>query len=197
MAASSATVAEALELLVRYAATTNEDVRPELVRHNDETIPTTRHLFSCEEPSQHFSEFVGLAVVRLLRRLTNRDFALSRITFAHARRSELREVHGILRCPVGFSHPTDSWVLPQSVTELPIVSRDSQLLLILEAHAERLLAERQMVDGLRGVVESHLASVLPRGNVQAAEVARRLGMSPGRLAAISLHPVLCIPSHDA
>jgi AraC-like DNA-binding protein len=177
LAASSASVAQALEHLARYAATTNEDTRLELSRDKDDTVLATRHVLALDEHGQQFSEFLALAIVRMLRNLTNRDFVPSRITFAHGRRSGLREVHRMLGCPVEFSQPTDSWVLPQSATELPIVSRDSQLLQILEVHADYLIAERRTAEGLRGVVESHLVTVLPSGKVQAAEVAKQLGMS--------------------
>src|SRR4051812_8790728 len=74
---------------------------------------------------------------------TNRDFAPVRITFAHGRNSRLREVHRLLRCPVQFAQSADSWVLPQSVMEYPILSEDGQLLQILETHADDLLAKRR------------------------------------------------------
>jgi hypothetical protein len=45
------------------------------------------------------------------------------------------------------------------------VSRDSHLLQILETHAENLLSQRHTAAGLRGLVESQLASALPRGRV--------------------------------
>jgi AraC-like DNA-binding protein len=99
------------------------------------------------------------------------------MTFVHARNSDLREIHCLLRCPVEFAHATDSWVLPQSVMELPIVSEDRHLLQILEAHADDLLSERRTASGLQGLVENHLLSVLPSGGVQAAVVAKQLGMS--------------------
>jgi len=70
---------------------------------------------------------LSLAVIRALNRATNRDFAPSRMTFAHPRNSELREIHCILRCPVEFAQTTDSWVFPHRVMELPITSGDSQL----------------------------------------------------------------------
>ncbi len=177
LAASSASVEQALAQIVRFAATTNEDVRPELATHLGDPVLITRHVLAADELHQQFSEFLALAVVRVLRRLTNRDVVPLRTTFAHARISGLREVHRILRCPVEFSQPLDSCVLPQRVMELPIVSHDSHLLHILETHAEQLLAERHAANELRGVVESHLARALPSGRVRAAEVARQLGMS--------------------
>jgi AraC-like DNA-binding protein len=99
------------------------------------------------------------------------------MTFAHPRNLALREIHRILRCPVEFAQTTDSWVLPQSVMDLPITSGDSHLLHILEAHADDLLSERRTATGLRGLVENRLLSTLPSGKVQTAVVAQQLGMS--------------------
>ena len=175
--ASSATVAEALEQLARYAATTNEAVRIEISRHKVETVLTARFLLGVDEPRRQASEFLALAVTRALCSETNRDFAPSRVTFVHARNSDLREIHRLLRCPVEFAHATGSWVFPQSVMELPIISQDSCLLQILEAHAGDLLSERHTLVGLRGMVENHLLSLLPSGKVQATVVAQQLGMS--------------------
>ena len=68
-------------------------------------------------------------------------------------------------------------VLSRSVMELGVVSEDSQLLQILEAHAEDLLSKRHAVAGLPAIVESQLIGVLPSGNAQAALIAKQLGMS--------------------
>jgi AraC-like DNA-binding protein len=177
LAASSATVAEALDNLARYAGTTNEAVLVELSRHKEETIVTVRPVRAYDEPRRQFSEFTALAVIRSLRKQTNRDFAPSRMTFAHIRNTGLREIHRILRCPVEFGHATDSWVLPQSVMELAIISADSHLLQVLTRHADDLLAERRSATGLQSMVESQLLNLLPSGRVQAASVAQQLGMS--------------------
>jgi AraC-like DNA-binding protein len=177
LTASSATVADALEHLARYVGTTNEAVLVEISRGKAETIVTVRHAPALDEPRRQFSEFCTLEVIRALAKETNRDVAPSRITFAHARKSELKEIHRILRCPVEFMQATDSWVVPESVMALPIVSNDSHLLRILEAHADDLLAERRKAAGLRGLVEDHLLRALPSGRVQAAVVAEQIGMS--------------------
>jgi AraC-like DNA-binding protein len=177
LTAASATVAEALEHLVRYTGTANEAVHLEISQHKDETVLTLRPIDGHDEPRRQFSEFIALAVIRALNRATNRDFAPMRMTFTHPRNLALREIHRILRCPVEFAQTTDSWVLPQSVMELPITSGDSHLLHILEAHADDLLSERRTATGLRGLVEIQLLSMLPSGKVQTAVVAQQLGMS--------------------
>ena len=89
----------------------------------------------------------------------------------------MREVHRILRCPVEFMQAVDSWVLPQSILELPVISEDSRLLQILEAHAGDMLSEKRAPAGLRSLVEDQLIGLLPSGRARAAVVAEQLGMS--------------------
>jgi hypothetical protein len=95
LAASSATVATALEHLVRYAATTSEEVRLEVSRLRNETVLTHRPMLAFDEPRRQFSEFIALALMRVLCKLTNRDVIPSRVTFVHPRNTELREIHGM------------------------------------------------------------------------------------------------------
>jgi AraC-like DNA-binding protein len=177
LAASSETVAEALEHLARYAATATEEIRLEISRQKDETLLTFRRVGTFDEPIRQQSELAALGFLRVLRTLTNRDFALSRMSFVHARGSELREVHRILRCPVEFLQPTDSWVLPQQVMELPIISEDHHLLQILETHADVLLAARRTTTGVRDLVEDQLVGTLASGRMGVARIAEQLGTS--------------------
>jgi len=174
---SAPTVAEALVNLARYSRTTNEALVVEISRRKDEVILAIRHLQEFDELHRQFFELLALWFIRTLHKETNHDFTLLRVTFTHARNADLREVHRLLRCPVEFAHAVDSWVLPQRAMDLPIVSGDSQLLRILTAHADDLLAERHSVTGLQGMVTNQLASLLPSGESRAAVVARQLGMS--------------------
>jgi len=171
------TVSEALENLARYSQTTNEALAVEISRRKDVVILAVRHVQEFDEQHRQFFELLALWLIRTLHKETNRDFTVLRVTFSHARNADLREVHRLLRCPVDFAQGVDSWVLPQRVMDLPIVSGDSQLLKILTAHANDLLAERHSVTGLQGMVANQLASLLPSGESRAAVVARQLGMS--------------------
>ena len=82
LGASSATVAEALELLARYSGTADEADRFEIARHKDETVLTNRPALAFDDPRRQVSEFDALAIIKALRTVTNRDFAPSRVTFA-------------------------------------------------------------------------------------------------------------------
>ena len=185
---SAPTVAEALVNLARYSRTTNEALVVEISRQKDEVILAIRHLQEFDELHRQFFELLALWFIRTLHKETNRDFTLLRVTFTHARNADLREVHRLLRCPIEFAQAVDSWVLPQRVMDLPIVSGDSRLLKILTAHADDLLAERHSVTGLESRVANQLASLLPSGESRAAVVARQLGMSP-RSSGRSITPI--------
>src|SRR5215469_14129141 len=87
LAAASATVAEALEHLARYAGAANEALHLEMSQYKGETVLTVHPIDGHEEPRRQFSEFIALAVIRALNRATNRDFAPSHMTFAHPRNS--------------------------------------------------------------------------------------------------------------
>src|SRR5215469_5795775 len=177
LAGSSPTVSKALEHLVHYSATSNEALVLEIFRHEDEVILTIRHVQQFDEPHQQFFELLALWFIRTLHTQTNLDFAPLRVTFAHAREAGQREVHRLLRCPVEFAQTVDSWVLPQRIMDLPIVSGDSYLLRILTVHADELLTERHSATSLQSMVADQLISLLPSGEIRAAAVARRLNMS--------------------
>jgi AraC-like DNA-binding protein len=177
LAASSATVGEALEQLAQYAATTTEEIRLEILPKEGETVLYFHRVLAVDQPVCQQSELAALGLIRALRKVTNRDFSPSRIGFTHARNSGLREIHRMLRCPVEFVQAVDGWVLPQRIMELPIVSEDSHLLQILEAHADEILSEKHTVTGLRDLVEDRLIRLLPNGRTQAAVIAEQLGMS--------------------
>ena len=174
---SARTVSKALENFARYSKTTNEALVVEISRQKDEVILSIRHVQEFDEPRRQFFELVALWFVRTLHQQTNRHFNPLRVTFTHARNSDLREVHRLLRCPVDFAQALDSWVLPRHVMNLPMVSGDNRLLRILTTHADDLLAERHSASGLQSMVANQLVSLLPSGEARAAAVAQRLGMS--------------------
>jgi AraC-like DNA-binding protein len=182
--ASSATVSGALKRLARYARTASQEIHWEIaVSHQQqEALLTFRRELAFDGSYRQHSEFIALAVNRALRKLTNRDIAPLRMTFTHPRNSELKEIHRVLRCPVEFAQLTDSWVLSQSVMDLPIVSEDPRLLEVLVAHGDDLLSERRKTIGMRGLVENQLVSVLSSGQVQTGMIAEQLGMSVRSLA---------------
>jgi hypothetical protein len=80
---------------------------------------------ACHRRQRKAGPGASTVVFRTLHAQTNLDFAPLRVTFTHPRAAGQREVHRLLRCPVEFAQTVDSWVLPQRVMDLPIVSGDS------------------------------------------------------------------------
>src|SRR3981081_3350 len=99
LAASSATVAETLEHLAEYAATTTDEIRLEISQQQNESLLILPAALVADAPCRQHSEFTALSFNRVLHKLTNRDFSPSRVGFAHARDSGLRTVHRTLRYP--------------------------------------------------------------------------------------------------
>ena len=60
LAASSETVAEALEYLARYAATATAEIRMEISRQKDETLLTFHRVLGFDEPTRQQSELLAL-----------------------------------------------------------------------------------------------------------------------------------------
>ena len=119
LSGSARTVSKALDNLARYSRTTNEALVIEISQDKDEVTLIIRHVEEFDEPAGQFFELIALWFIRALHRQTNRHFNPVRITFTHARNSDLREVHHLLRCPVDFAQAVDSCVLPQRVMEAP------------------------------------------------------------------------------
>ena len=94
---SARTVAEALENFARYSATTNEALVVEISRSKDEVTLAIRHAQDLDESHRQFFELLALWFVRTLHKETNRHINPLRVTFTHARNSDLREVHRLLR----------------------------------------------------------------------------------------------------
>lgn len=181
LAGSARTVSKALDNLARYSKTTNEALVVEISQGKDEVTLAIRHVQEFDEPTRQFFELIALWFIRALHAQTNRHFNPVRVTFTHARTSDLREVHHLLQCPVDFAQTVDSCVLPQRVMDLRIVSGDHHLLQILTAYADDLLATRRSVSGLQSMVVNQLIDQLPSGESRAAAVAQRLNMSPRSL----------------
>jgi AraC-like DNA-binding protein len=88
-----------------------------------------------------------------------------------------------LGCDVEFGSDVDEIVFSDSVQDLPVVSGDPYLNRILVKFCEDAFSQRPASGGSwRRDVESAIASLLPHGKAQAAEIARQLGMSRRTLA---------------
>jgi len=179
--ASSERLDEALRYAARYSSAVNDGIK--LTLREDKTlniafeyVGVTRHL------DQHQIEFWMAALVRVCRQITNRRLVPDSVSFAH-RRKPSSELSTFFGCDIRFGSDVDEAVFPISVRDVAVVSGDPFLNQVLIKYSDEALAYRTA--GQRSfapAVENEIAVLLPQGKAQAAEVARRLGLSQKTLA---------------
>jgi AraC-like DNA-binding protein len=181
VAASSATIGEALRKTERYCRLVNEGVS---LRFAPKDMTITLHYVGVERRlDRHQIEFWLTSIVRLNRVLTHRRLIPSRVKVAHRRRATPAQVKSFLGGEVEFGSNVDQIAFPRSVEAIPIASADHHLNDLLVTYCEEALAHRKPGGAsLRSSIENAIAPLLPHGEARAGEIARRLGVSPRTLA---------------
>jgi AraC-like DNA-binding protein len=180
--ASSELLNDAFQKVARFSAITNEGVSVRF-RAGREAAITFDYVGVERRSDRHQIEFWLLSLVRLCRQLANRRLMPSRVRLVHRRKKTPAEFRTLLGCEVEFGCEVDEVVFPGAVATMPVGSADSYLNEILLKSCEEALAHRAPArTSLRSSVENAMAPLLPHGNANAVEVARRIGMSHRTLA---------------
>jgi AraC-like DNA-binding protein len=180
--ASSDFLNDALEKIARYSTITNEGVSVKF-RVGREAAIDLDYLGVARRSDCHQIEFWLLSFVRLCRQLTNRRLIPTRIRMAHRRNKAPAKFESLLGCEIEFGCGVDQIVFPRAVTLMPIGTADSYLNEILMKSCEEALAYRLPARiPLRSSIENAMAPLLPHGQANAAEIARRIGLSQRTLA---------------
>jgi AraC-like DNA-binding protein len=181
--ASSGTLGDALQRVVRYSTVSNEAIR----LHCPDRSPTVviidyvgvpRHL------DRHQIEFVLTLLVRICRSLTDLQLSPVRAVVAHRRAVDASEFERFLGCPIIFGGRADQLAFEQSVQWMPVVSADPYLNDMLTRYCEEALSRTRRTGQatLRATVENAIAPLLPHGTARLGEVASKLGISERTLA---------------
>jgi AraC-like DNA-binding protein len=178
VAASSATLGEALQRAARYSGTVNEGLSVKYVQGDDirmvfEYVGVARH------SDRHQIEFLMTALIRLCRQLTGLHLVPSRVRITHYgghhRASELAAFFGN---NITFGARADEVTFAGPVKTLTVTSADPYLNELLVANCEQALSHRRTDRGaFRVAVENAIVPLLPHGKVRASEIAARLGLS--------------------
>jgi AraC-like DNA-binding protein len=180
--ASSEILNDALQKAARYSGITNEGISLKF-RPRKEAAIALDYVGVERRSDRHQIEFWLLSLVRLCRQLTNRRLVPGRISVVHHRRKTPAEFRSLFGCEIEFGSAVDQVVFPAAVALMPIGSADSHLNELLMKYCEEALAHRAPSHaGLRSSVENAMAPLLPHGNANAVEIARRIGMSHRTLA---------------
>jgi AraC-like DNA-binding protein len=178
---SSDLLGEALRRAERYCAIINEGVRLR-VREGKEPVLAVRYIGVQRCSDRHQIEAWVTSLLRICRRLTNRDLLPSRVSFVHRRVGGCPEMDGFMGRDVTLGADADEVVFLGTAQQMPVLDADPYLNRLLVRFCEEARSHRAASSTFRVGVENAIAPLLPHGKAHAPEIARRLGVSPRTLA---------------
>ena len=179
--ASSENLREVFERGARYSAMVNEGVLQKFVDGRQPGL-VIRYSGVRRQADRHQIEFWMVSLIRICRQLTARQLRPVRVRLTHFRGKGGARLSRFAGCPVEFGAAADEILFAREVLQLRVVNSDRYLNRLLVEVCEQALANRRSPDAFAARVENVLAPLLPHGEARAAEVARRLGMSPRTFA---------------
>ncbi len=169
---------ESVALLARYCKIVNESIRLKLTHRPVGVIVDVDYVGISRHRMRQNSEFGISVVVKALREITGREVRPTRVAWAHARTTDVREFERFYGCPVEFGAPSDQIEFSNETFALPLVTEDPHLLETLRPFCDEAARARNTATGsLRASVETEVQRLLPHGQAQAERVAKALGVS--------------------
>jgi AraC-like DNA-binding protein len=180
--ASSDTLGSALNRASRYSRITNEAI---VLQYRVATEPALRLNYSGipRHVDRQQIEFCIVAMIRVCRLLSGRQFLPKRVSLMHARPRDISRFARFIGNDVEFGSDADEIAFPTGSADWTLVNADSRLnKILLDVCEDNLNARGANTGAFRAVVENAIAPVLPHGQAQANVVAKKLGMSERTLA---------------
>jgi AraC-like DNA-binding protein len=182
VAASAATLGEALRQAIRYTSVVNEGLALRYTRGQAITV-SFDHIGVARQSDRHQIEFCMAILIRMSRQLTGVRLVPSRVKLIHHRGSNSAGLAAFFGVDVDFGARADEIVFDKAAEKTPIVSADSYLNELLIGYGEEALARLACHRGsCRAKVENAIAPLLPYGQARAGNIARQLGVSQRTLA---------------
>jgi AraC-like DNA-binding protein len=182
VAASSATLDDALQRAGRYASLVNEGIAMEYAAGGAAAM-RFNYLGVARHSDRHQIEFTVTILVRLCRALAAKRLQPLRVRFTHRRAEDPSEINSFFGCETEFGAEVDEVVFDGAIARLPVIGADPYLNKLLVAHFEEAVSRRPSIQGtFRASVENAITPLLPHGQARVGDVSRSLGMSPRTLA---------------
>ena len=178
---SSDLLGDALRRAERFCAIINESVRLR-VREGKELALAITYVGVERLSDRHQIEAWVTFLVRICRKITNRDLMPCRLSFIHRREGGCPEMDAFMGRKVTFGAEADEIVFVGTAPQMPVLAADPYLNRLLVKYCEEARSHRAAVSTFRVGVENAIAPVLPHGKARVPEIASRLGVSPRTLA---------------
>jgi AraC-like DNA-binding protein len=175
--ASSDTLGDALRRASRYSRITNEAV---VLQYEEAREPRLRLVYSGipRHADQQQIEFCIVAMVRLSRALSGRQFFPKHVSISHVRPRGPAKFAGVLGKGLEFGSDADEIEFPGGSAGWALVHADARLnKILLKTCEESLHSRKSNTSRLRVTVENTISPLLPHGQAKMNVVAKKLGMS--------------------
>jgi len=156
---SSDTLGGALHRASRYSQVTNEAI---VLKYREGRVPTLRLLYSGipRHTDRHQIEFCIVAMIRLSRELSGRQFLPQRVSMIQARSAGRSKFARFLGKNIEFSSDADEITFPAGSADWALVNADPRLNKILLKVCEETLSSRKRKTGaFRITVENTIAPI--------------------------------------
>ncbi|MDH1681472.1 AraC family transcriptional regulator [Pseudomonas chengduensis] len=182
---SCATLADALHRQARYASLVgnlglvvldDEPARPgsePLIAHSWQPL--------LAQQQRQLSEETLAGWVSFGRWISGLDIAPTEVRFQHPAPADTSEHARIFRCPVLFDQPDNALIFPKRLLAAPLNQADAQVRGMLDAYADRLLAELNQGNSVLDRARLELARQLPEQGPDLEAIAAALALSPRTL----------------
>ena len=127
------------------------------------------------------AEMTLATVTALCCNIASPEFAPTSVEFQHDAPRDTAEHLQLFRCPVEFGAPSNKLTFPSSFLALPISKADASLCVLLDRHAEELLAKFPPQHSLVDQVLNIIAAELRGGDPALERVADQLSLTPRTL----------------
>jgi len=181
LAASAPSVGEGLARVARYFPLINSGVELRLHQHPGQRSVELASPQDPAGPPRPYVEYALCVTVLHCRRASGVEWPLAEVRFAFSRPASPASHERLFGCPVSFGSERNELVVEEGVWQQPTAGGSSDMLRVLEGHADRQLADLQQREGTRGTVARLLSEELRGGDPSLARLAHRMALSPRTL----------------
>jgi AraC-like DNA-binding protein len=181
--ASADTLLESLLRAARYTAVANDGIDLKIKEENKLRVRLS-YSGVARHTDVHQIEFWIASLIRICRKLTDRNLKPLQIRIRHDRTGKTAEIEKLIDGKVEAGADVDEIVFPKDSAEYPIVSADTYLNRLCAQFCEETLARlgRRSDLPLKVRVENAIGTLLPHRKVDIAAVAEQLGIGSRTLA---------------
>ena len=180
-ALNSSTLGAAFARVARYHSIWTDGALFTLESAGETSAIVYRYVDASIREHRQDAEMTLGTVTALCRKIATPDFAAATVEFQHEAPADFSEHVRLFRCPVKFGAKENRLSFPASFLSLPIAKADASLCVLLDRHAEELLAKYPPRDSLIDQVRNQITGEFRGGEPSLERIADQLGVTPRTL----------------